>query len=49
MTGESEKILIYMKVLKFGRGERTRTSDPRNPIAVRYQTALRPDIILFDY
>ncbi len=26
-----------------GRGERIRTSDPRNPIAVRYQTALRPD------
>ena len=25
-----------------GRGERIRTSDHRNPIAVRYQTALRP-------
>jgi hypothetical protein len=31
--------------LKFknGRGERIRTSDPCNPIAVRYQTAPRPD------
>ena len=27
-----------------GRGERIRTSDPCNPIAVRYQTAPRPDI-----
>ena len=26
-----------------GRGERIRTSDPRNPIAVRYQAALRPE------
>ena len=26
-----------------GRGERIRTSDPHNPIVVRYQTALRPD------
>ncbi len=29
---------------KSGRGERIRTSDPCNPIAVRYQTAPRPDI-----
>ena len=28
---------------KIGRGERIRTSDPHNPIVVRYQTALRPD------
>jgi len=26
-----------------GRGERIRTSDPHNPIVVRYQAALRPD------
>ena len=29
-----------------GRGERIRTSDPHNPIVVRYQAALRPDRIL---
>ena len=28
---------------KIGRGERIRTSDPHNPIVVRYQAALRPD------
>ena len=27
-----------------GRGERIRTSDPLNPIEVRYQAALRPDM-----
>ena len=27
-----------------GRGERIRTSDPHNPIVVRYQAALRPDV-----
>ena len=34
-----------------GRGERTWTSDPLNPIQVRFQTALRPDfyIILNDF
>ena len=26
------------------RGERIRTSDPLNPIDVRYQAALRPDV-----
>ena len=26
-----------------GRGEKIRTSDPHNPIVVRYQAALRPD------
>ena len=30
-------------ILKFGRGERIRTSDPHNPIVVRYQAALRHD------
>ena len=29
--------------IKNGRGERIRTSDPHNPIVVRYQAALRPD------
>ncbi len=29
-----------------GRGEKTRTSDPRNPIAVRYQAALHPEILV---
>ena len=29
--------------LKFGRGERIRTSDPVHPMHVRYQAALRPD------
>ena len=29
--------------LENGRGERIRTSDPHNPIVVRYQAALRPD------
>ena len=29
--------------LRNGRGERIRTSDPHNPIVVRYQAALRPD------
>ena len=34
--------------LKFNvcRGDWIRTNDPRNPIAVRYQTAPRPDIII---
>ena len=32
----------YCQPLRNGRGERIRTSDHRNPIAVRYQTALRP-------
>ena len=31
-----------------GRGERIRTSDPHNPIVVRYQAALRPDRVLAD-
>ena len=31
--------------LKNGRGEKIRTSDPHNPIVVRYQAALRPDRI----
>ncbi len=30
-------------IVFIGRGERIRTSDPRNPIAVRYQAALHPD------
>ena len=29
-----------------GRGEKIRTSDPHNPIVVRYQAALRPDRVL---
>ena len=33
------------RTVKFGRGERIRTSDPHNPIVVRYQAALRPDRI----
>ena len=28
---------------EIGRGEKIRTSDPHNPIVVRYQAALRPD------
>ena len=35
--------LLRLWVTKFGRGERIRTSDPHNPIVVRYQAALRPD------
>jgi hypothetical protein len=31
---------------KNGRGEKIRTSDPHNPIVVRYQAALRPDRIV---
>ena len=34
--------------LTSGRGERIRTSDPHNPIVVRYQAALRPDRVLAD-
>ena len=30
-----------------GRGEKIRTSDPHNPIVVRYQAALRPDRTCF--
>ena len=33
--------------IKNGRGERIRTSDPHNPIVVRYQAALRPDRVFF--
>ncbi len=32
-------------ILENGRGEKIRTSDPHNPIVVRYQAALRPDRI----
>ena len=32
--------------LENGRGERIRTSDHRNPIAVRYQAALHPELDL---
>ena len=35
---------LLLKFFDYGRGERIRTSDPRNPIAVRYQAALHPDI-----
>ena len=36
---------MYVKYIrKDGRGDWIRTSDPLNPIQVRYQTALRPDI-----
>ncbi len=31
---------------QIGRGERIRTSDPCNPIAVRYQTAPRPGHVI---
>ena len=31
------------RVIESGRGERIRTSDPYNPIVVRYQAAPRPD------
>ena len=34
---------------RFGRGERIRTSDPHNPIVVRYQAALRPDEVTTSY
>ena len=30
-----------------GRGEKIRTSDPHNPIVVRYQAAPRPDRVSF--
>ena len=30
---------------KDNRGEKIRTSDPSHPIRVRYQTALRPEIL----
>ena len=39
-TGESGFLLLI------GRGEKIRTSDPHNPIVVRYQAALRPDRVL---
>ena len=32
---------------KFGRGDRIRTYDPLVPNQMRYQTALRPDSLLF--
>ena len=34
----------FSKLLKNGRDERIRTSDPLDPIQVRYQTALHPDL-----
>ncbi len=37
LSGESGFLLLN------GRGEKIRTSDPHNPIVVRYQAALRPD------
>jgi hypothetical protein len=30
-------------LVKYGRGEKIRTSDPLHPMQVRYQAALRPD------
>ena len=40
-----QRFLIRKKrsVKLIGRGEKIRTSDPYNPIVVRYQAALRPD------
>ena len=35
-----------LQTLKLGRDERIRTSDPLNPIQVRYQTAPRPDALI---
>ena len=40
LSGESGFLLLN------GRGEKIRTSDPHNPIVVRYQAALRPDRVL---
>ena len=40
LSGESGFLLLI------GRGEKIRTSDPHNPIVVRYQAALRPDRVL---
>ena len=40
--GQPSAHSTYCLPSKNGRGERIRTSDHRNPIAVRYQTALRP-------
>ena len=40
IEGESGHIFLIV-----GRGEKIRTSDPHNPIVVRYQAALRPDRI----
>ena len=47
------KVFLFVKIikaifcnedgLKKSRGERIRTSDPLNPIQVRYQAALHPD------
>ncbi len=36
----------FMVLVLIGRGEKIRTSDPHNPIVVRYQAALRPDRVL---
>ena len=41
--------VVYLQTYKAlktnGRGERIRTSDPLVPNQVRYQTALRPEIV----
>ena len=45
-TIKKDRSLMWERPIFFlvGRGERIRTSDPHNPIVVRYQAALRPDV-----
>ncbi len=35
----------HYRLVYFGRGEKIRTSDPLHPMQVRYQAALRPDML----
>jgi hypothetical protein len=44
--GPGAKALFEAMIWRNGRGERIRTSDPLVPNQVRYQTALRPELML---
>ncbi len=47
MKRRGENVVCLYSRLEIGRGGRIRTCDPQHPMLVRYQTALRPDIIQY--
>ena len=44
-TKRSTKLSHIPLEIKNGRGEKIRTSDPLHPMQVRYQAALRPELL----
>lgn len=43
LTIKKAEMVIHFGFFLIGPGEMIRTSDPHNPIVVRYQAALRPE------